>query len=95
MPHLYESLLALLREHWKTHNHAYPQRFELTATDLQSLLQERQLVNETMNFKLVPGWEGFFHGTPVQAADTSCMVDVNGQRIPLSMAVLDAIKKAD
>jgi hypothetical protein len=95
MPNLYESLLALLREHWKTHNNAYPQRFELTASDLQALLQERSLVNETMNFKQVPGWEGHFHGTPVQAADVSCMVDVHGQHVPLSMAVLDASKKTE
>lgn len=95
MPNLYESLLALLREHWKNHDNAYPQRFELTASDLQALLHERRLVNDTMNFKQVPGWESHFHGTPVQAADMSCMVDINGQRVPVNMAVVETAKKTD
>ena len=95
MPNLYESLLALLREHWKTHSNAYPQRFELTESDLQALLQERQLVNETMNFKLVPGWESYFHGAPVQTGPISCMVDIHGEHIPLTMAVLESANKKD
>ena len=86
MPNLYEALIAMVRDHWKTHDNAYPQRIELSASDMQALLDERKLVNETMNFQLQPGWEQTFHGTPVQLADVSCMVDVNGQRLPVMLA---------
>ncbi|WP_284338067.1 hypothetical protein [Comamonas sp. NoAH] len=85
MPNLYEALIGLLREHWKSHNNAYPQRIELSANDFQALMAERKLVNDTMNFKLTPGWEQSFHGAVVQQADVSCMVDVNGQRIPVTL----------
>lgn len=83
MPNLYDTLIGILRDHWKTHNKAYPQRIELSAHDMQVLLDERQLVNDSMNFKLNPGWETHFHGTPVHAADVTCVVDVNGVRIPV------------
>lgn len=83
MPNLYDALIAILRDHWKTHNNAYPQRIELSASDRQRLLDERVLVNETMNFQLTPGWEAHFHGTPVQVADVSCVVDIHGVRIPV------------
>lgn len=83
MPNLYDTLIAILRDHWKTHNNAYPQRIELSAHDMQVLRDERVLVNDTMNFKLPSGWEAHFHGTPVQAADVSSVIDVNGERIPV------------
>ncbi len=66
MPNLYEALIAMVRDHWKSHDNAYPQRIELNASDMQALLDERQLVNESMNFPLQPGWEHIFLGTPVQ-----------------------------
>lgn len=84
MPNLYDTLIAILREHWKTHDNAYPQRIELSQTDLQALLAERKLVNESMNFKLSVNWEQSFHGVPVQAANVSAVVDINGQYIPVS-----------
>ncbi|MGN1055982.1 MAG: hypothetical protein ACI4QS_04610 [Comamonas sp.] len=90
MPNLYDALVAALREHWKIHNNAYPQRIELTPEDLQALKQARQLVNQTMNFKLAPGWEESFHGTPVQAGNMSCLVDAQGQRIPVTWSMADA-----
>lgn len=83
MPNLYDTLVAILRDHWKTHSNAYPQRIELSAHDMQQIRKDRILVNDTMNFKLPPDWEAEFHGTPVQAADVSCVVDVNGARIPV------------
>lgn len=89
MPNLYDTLIAILREHWKTHNNAYPQRIELSASDMQVLQAERVLVNENMNFKLNPGWEDSFHGTPVQLADVSCVIDLHGERIPVMLAATD------
>ena len=83
---LYEALIAIVREHWKTHNNVYPQRIELSPSDMKDLLDARLMVNETMNFQLTPGWEQSFHGTPVQLADVSCVVDDNGQRLPVSRA---------
>ena len=83
MPNLYDTLIAILREHWKTHNNAYPQRIELSASDMQVLSDERALVNETMNFKLTDGWEASFHGTPVQLGDVSCVIDLHGAFIPV------------
>lgn len=85
MPNLYDALIAILRDHWKTHQNAYPQRIELSSADMQSLLAERNLVNETMNFKQYPGWEQSFHGVPLQQADVSSVVDVNGQHIPVTL----------
>lgn len=85
MPNLYDALIAIVREHWKNHSNAYPQRIELSAADMKTLMDERKLVNESMNFKLTTGWEQSFHGTPVQVADVSCVVDVNGNRIPVTL----------
>lgn len=92
MPKLYDALIAILRDHWKTHNNAYPQRIELSASDMQSLYAERQLVNESMNFKPAPGWEESFHGAPVQLGDVSCVVDIHGERIPLTSPTTGALK---
>lgn len=88
MPNLYDALIAILRDHWKTHNNAYPQRIELSTHDMQVLLAERQLVNDSMNFKLTPGWETHFHGIPVQAADVSCVVDIHGTHLPVVLGVI-------
>lgn len=93
MPNLYEALITMVRDHWKTYDNAYPQRIELSASDMQALLDERKLVNETMNFQLQPGWEQTFHGTPVQLADASCFVDVNGQRMPITLVSGDVVTK--
>lgn len=83
MPNLYDALIAILRDHWKTHSNAYPQRIELSASDRKVLLDERQLVNDSMNFKLPADWEVDFHGTPVVPADVTCVVDIHGERIPV------------
>ena len=93
MPNLYEALIAMVRDHWKSHDNAYPQRIELNASDMQALLDERQLVNESMNFPLQPGWEHIFLGTPVQRADVSCVVDVNGQRLPITLPSSEVAEK--
>lgn len=90
MSNLYEALIALLREHWKNHSNAYPQCFELSAGDMQSLMEERKLVNETMNFQLPEGWEHSFHGTPVVLADVSSMVDAQGVRTPVVLTAQSA-----
>lgn len=83
MPNLYDALIAMLRDHWKTHDNAYPQRIELNASDMQVLLADRQLVNVSMNFKPAPGWETHFHGVPLQEADVSAVVDVHGVHMPV------------
>ena len=93
MPNLYDTLIAMLREHWKNHDNAYPQRIELSASDMQALHAERQLVNDSMNFKLLEGWKNSFHGTPLLLAEVSCMVDVNGQRIPVTLAAPVLVEK--
>ena len=89
MPNLYEALIAILREHWKNHDNAYPQRIELSSGDMQNLMDARKLVIETMNFTQTLGWERSFHGVPVQQADVSCVVDINGQRIPVVQGTAD------
>lgn len=89
MPNLYEALIAILREHWKNHDNAYPQRIELSSCDMQNLMDARKLVIETMNFTQTLGWERSFHGVPVQQADVSCVVDINGQRIPVVQGAAD------
>lgn len=86
MPNLYDTLIAIMRDHWKTHNNAYPQRIELSAGDMRALLDERQMVNDSMNFKLPPDWQADFHGVQVVAADVSCVVDLHGTRIPVAVA---------
>ena len=94
MSNIYESLAKLVREHWKNHSNAYPQRIELSAADWQALNADRKLVNETMNFDLLPDWEHSFLGVPVKQADVSNLFDVNGQAIPVMvMEAVDAEKK--
>lgn len=95
MPNLYDALTTLLRDHWKQHDRAYPQCIELSANDLQSLNAQRQLVNDTMNFKLTPGWEESFHGTPLRLAAVSCLVDTHGQRIPVVLLEPEAALSGD
>ena len=92
MSNIYESLAKLVREHWKDHQNAYPQRIELSAGDLQALNADRKLVNETMNFDLLPDWELSFLGIPVQQADVSSLIDVNGQVIPVTL--IDVVEPA-
>ena len=89
MPNLYEALIAILREHWKNHDNAYPQRIELRSGDMQNLMDARKLVIETMNFTQTLGWERSFHGVPLQQADVTCVVDMNGQRIPVVHGTAD------
>lgn len=60
MPNLYEALIAILREHWKNHDNAYPQRIELSSGDMQNLMDARKLVIETMNFTQLPAGSRVF-----------------------------------
>ena len=83
MPDLYDVLLAALRAHWQAHDNVYPQCFELTALDLQQFNAQRQLVNETMNFRQAEGWQREFHGVPLRQADSNNTVSVSGERTPL------------
>lgn len=85
----------MLRDHWSLHQNAYPQRIELSPGDMQTLNTLRQLVNDSMNFRLKEGWEHSFHGVAVQLGETSCMVDVNGQRMPVSLGTPSALQGPD
>lgn len=84
MANIYDSMVSLLREHWKAHSNAYPQRFELSANSFKALNEGRELVITNMNYKLRPGWESDFQGVPVVVAEGgNCMVDKDGVRVPL------------
>lgn len=84
MSTIYESMVSALREHWKTNNNAYPQRFELLQVTLDALVKERTLVTETMNFKERTALGEDFLGVPLVASqDGNAMVAVDGSRIPL------------
>ena len=84
MPSLYDSMTSALREHWKAHDNAYPQRFELTASALDALVAHRTLVNKTMNFSLNSEFGKEFLGVPVVVSDAgNVMVAVDGTRVPL------------
>lgn len=83
MLNIYEALVLLVREHWNNHHNAYPQRIELSASDLQSFHAERKLVIETMSFGFLPDWQEHFLDIPVRQADVSALIDVNGQAIPV------------
>lgn len=90
MTNLYDALIAILRDHWKTHDNAYPQRIELSASDMQALLEVRQLVNHNMNFKPQDGWETHLQGVPLQLGDVTCVVDVHGVPIPVLLGSAEA-----
>ena len=85
MSSLYDSMTSALREHWKAHDNAYPQRFELTASALDALVAHRTLVNKTMNFSLSSEFDKEFLGVPVVVSDAgNVMVAVDGTRVPLN-----------
>ena len=85
MANLYDSLVAALRAHWTAHGNTYPQHIELTAGDLQALNEERKLINDTMNFRQMPGWEQVFHGAQLQVGEVNCLVLASGERLPVSL----------
>lgn len=86
MPNIYDAMVAALRDHWKTHDNAYPQRFELSQDAFNTLNETRKTVITTMNYTLRPGWENDFQGVSVVVADGgSCMVDKDGNRVPLAL----------
>lgn len=86
MANIYNTMIEALREHWKAHEGAYPQAFELSE-ELHRLLNEtRKTVVTTMNYKFRPGWEGDFLGVKVVVTGgPSCMVDKAGSRVPLAV----------
>jgi hypothetical protein len=86
MSSLYESMTGALREHWKTHNNAYPQRFELTASAHSALVENRELVVKTMNYSNRSALGEDFLGVPVVVSDAgNVMVAADGTRVSLSI----------
>ena len=86
MSSLYESMTGALREHWKTHNNAYPQRFELTASAHASLVETRELVVTTMNYSNRSALGEDFLGVPIVVSDAgNVMVAADGGRVSLSI----------
>ena len=86
MSNIYDAMVAALRDHWKAHNTAYPQRFELTQDAFNALNETRKTVITTMNYTLRPGWENDFQGVAVAVADVgNFMVDKDGNRLPLPL----------
>lgn len=80
---IYESMISALREHWKAHNNAYPQRFELMQSTCDEVAKQRALVVETMNYKTKLLDD--FLGVPiVVSAEGNAMVDADGSRLPLA-----------
>ncbi|WP_313571049.1 hypothetical protein [Comamonas terrigena] len=86
MANIYDAMVAALRDHWKAHSNAYPQRFELTQDAFNTLNETRKTVITTMNYAFRPGWENDFLGVPVSVADGgNCMVDKDGNQVPLAL----------
>jgi hypothetical protein len=86
MSSLYESMTGALREHWKTHNNAYPQRFELTASAHADLVENRELVVTTMNYSNRSALGEDFLGVPIVVSDAgNVMVAADGTRVSLSI----------
>lgn len=86
MANIYDAMVAALRDHWKAHDNAYPQRFELAQGAFNALNETRKTVITTMNFTFRPGWENDFLGVPVAVSGAgSCMVDKDGNRVPLAL----------
>lgn len=84
MANLYESMTGALREHWKTHNNAYPQRFELTASAHAALVENRELVVKSMNYSNRSALGEDFLGVPIVVSDAgNVMVAVDGSVVPL------------
>lgn len=85
MSDIYENLVQAMRAHWKLHNNANPQQLALTPASWQALNDTRALVNESMGFTLSANWQQEFQGVPlVHSDDVDAMVDVLGERKPLS-----------
>ncbi|WP_286999687.1 MULTISPECIES: hypothetical protein [Comamonas] len=86
MSSLYESMTGALREHWKAHNNAYPQRFELTASAHAALVENRELVVTTMNYSNRSALGEDFLGVPIVVSDAgNVMVAADGARVSLSI----------
>ena len=84
MANLYESMTSALREHWKTHSNAYPQRFELTASAHAALVENRELVVKSMNYSNRSALGEDFLGVPIVVSDAgNVMVAVDGSVVPL------------
>lgn len=84
MANIYNTLVEALRSHWAAHGNAYPQRFELSEDTLKTLNDTRQTVISTMNYALSPGWESDFLGVPIAVAASNCLVDKDGNPVPLA-----------
>lgn len=77
-------MTGALREHWKTHNNAYPQRFELTASAHAALVENRELVVKSMNYSNRSALGEDFLGVPIVVSDAgNVMVAVDGSVVPL------------
>lgn len=86
MANIYDAMVSALREHWKAHDNAYPQRFELSQAEFTTLNETRKTVISTMNYGFRPGWEHDFLGVPVAVVDAgNCLVDKDGNRVPLAL----------
>ena len=86
MTNIYDAMVAALRDHWKAHGNAYPQRFELSQDAFSTLNETRKTVISTMNFGFRPGWETYFLGVHVAVVDAgNCLVDKDGNRVPLAL----------
>lgn len=84
MANIYDSMVGVLREHWKANDNAYPQRFELSQVTLDALVAARKIVNETMKFSRASGWEREFLGVPVVlSTEGGAMIAKDGARVPL------------
>ena len=77
-------MTGALREHWKTHSNAYPQRFELTASAHAALVENRELVVKSMNYSNRSALGEDFLGVPIVVSDAgNVMVAVDGSVVPL------------
>ncbi|WP_370678451.1 hypothetical protein [Comamonas sp. GB3 AK4-5] len=86
MASIYETMTKALQDHWKAHNNAYPQRFELDAQTNKKLVDDRRLIINTMNFQFAPGWESEFQGCKIALVDDgNFLVDKDGNRVPLAV----------
>ena len=87
MTDMYDTMVAALREHWKAHDNAYPQRFELTQSTWDALVEQRTLVNKTMNFNQRTALGEDFLGVPmVVSNEGNALVAVDGTRVPLNLS---------
>ncbi|WPB54969.1 hypothetical protein [Xylophilus sp. GOD-11R] len=81
---IYETLVGALREHWKSHENRYPQRFLLSTEQHRQLVEQRKTGRVALGDAGEPEPDRFF-GTPllVDDASGSTMVTADGQTVSL------------